>query len=162
VLDTILGGGMSSRLFQEVREKRGLAYRVYSFQQGYREAGLFGVSAGTSPGSVQECVDVIVDELARMAEHGPTDAELNLAKEHIKGSLTLSLESSSGRMIRLGRSEFNLGRLPSIEEIERAVDAVTYDGVVDLARQLFVPESLGLCVLGPLEHAEIRWQKSAA
>ncbi len=162
VLDTILGGGMSSRLFQEVREKRGLAYSVYSFQQGYREAGLFGVSAGTSPDSVQECIDVIVDELARMAEYGPTAAELALAKEHIKGSLTLSLESSSGRMIRLGRNEFNLGRLPAIEEIEAAVDAVEHDAVLALARELFVPESLGLCVLGPLDEAEIRWQRSAA
>ncbi|MBD5634310.1 MAG: insulinase family protein [Candidatus Eremiobacteraeota bacterium] len=162
VLDTIVGGGMSSRLFQEVREKRGLAYSVYSFQQGYREAGLFGVSAGTSPGSVQECVDVIVDELARMAEDGPSEAELNLAKEHLKGSMTLSLEASSGRMIRLGRNEFNLGRLPTIEEIERSIDAVGFDAVVDLARELFVPEALGLCVLGPLEEAEIRWQRSAA
>ena len=162
VLDTILGGGMSSRLFQEVREKRGLAYSVYSFQQGYRDAGLFGVSAGTSPGSVQECVDVIVEELARMAESGPTEAELNLAKEHIKGSLTLSLEASSSRMIRLGRSEFNLARQTTIEEIEAAVDAVTYDGTVALARELFSPESLGLCVLGPVAEASVRWQRSAA
>jgi predicted Zn-dependent peptidase len=162
VLDTILGGGMSSRLFQEVREKRGLAYSVYSFQQGYRDAGLFGVSAGTSPSSVQECVDVIVDELSRMAESGPTDAELTLAKEHIKGSLTLSLEASAGRMIRLGRSEFNFGRLISIEEIEREVDAVDYESVVALARELFSPESLGLCVLGPVEASEIHWQRSVA
>jgi predicted Zn-dependent peptidase len=162
VLDTILGGGMSSRLFQEVREKRGLAYSVYSFQQGYRDAGLFGVSAGTSPASVQECVDVIVDELARMAESGPTEAELTLAKEHIKGSLTLSLEASAGRMIRLGRSEFNFGRLISIEEIEREVDAVDYESVVALARELFSPESLGLCVLGPVEASEIHWQRSVA
>jgi predicted Zn-dependent peptidase len=162
VLDTILGGGMSSRLFQEVREKRGLAYSVYSFQQGYRDAGLFGVSAGTSPARVQECVDVIADELLRMADAGPTEAELNLAKEHIKGSLTLSLESSSGRMIRLGRNEFNLGRLVSIEEIEREVDAVDYESVVALARELFTPESLGLCVLGPVEASEIRWQRSVA
>jgi predicted Zn-dependent peptidase len=162
ILDTILGGGMSSRLFQEVREKRGLAYSVYSFQQGYRESGLFGVSAGTSPSSVGECVDVIVSELARMADDGPTDAELTLAKEHIKGSLTLSLESSSSRMIRLGRSEFNLGRQLTIEEIERAFDAVTYEDVTALARELFAPESLGLCVLGPVDDAAIRWQRSAA
>jgi len=97
-----------------------------------------------------------------MAEYGPTAAELALAKEHIKGSLTLSLESSSGRMIRLGRNEFNLGRLPAIEEIEAAVDAVEHDAVLALARELFVPESLGLCVLGPLDEAEIRWQRSAA
>ena len=135
---------------------------MYSFQQGYRDAGLFGVSAGTSPASVQECVDVIVDELSRMAESGPTDAELTLAKEHIKGSLTLSLEASAGRMIRLGRSEFNFGRLISIEEIEREVDAVDYESVVALARELFSPESLGLCVLGPVEASEIHWQRSVA
>jgi predicted Zn-dependent peptidase len=162
VLDTILGGGMSSRLFQEVRERRGLAYSVYSFQQSYREAGLFGVSAGTSPASVQECVDVIVGELARMVENGPTEAELNLAKEHIKGSLTLSLEVSSSRMIRLGRSEFNLARQLSIEEIESSVDAVNFEAVLDLARELFVPERLGLCVLGPVDEAAIRWQRDAA
>ncbi len=162
VLDTVLGGGMSSRLFQEVREKRGLAYSVYSFQQGYRGAGLFGVSAGTSPDSVQECVDVIVDQLAQLAERGIEPAELQLAKEHIKGSLTLSLESTSSRMLRLGRSEFNLGRYVTTEEIERAVDAVDCAQVHALARELFAPEKLGLCVLGPLEEASIRWKRSAA
>lgn len=162
VLDTVLGGGMSSRLFQEVREKRGLAYSVYSFQQSYRDAGLFGVSAGTAPDSVQECLDVIVGELERMAAEGPSDAEIELAKEHIKGSLTLSLEASSSRMIRLGRSEYNLGRQVDIEEIETAVDAVTHEAVWGLATELLRPETLGLCVLGPLAESEIRWQRSAA
>jgi len=162
VLDTIVGGGMSSRLFQEVREKRGLAYSVYSFQQGYRDAGLFGISAGTSPESVQECVDVIVEELASIAETGPSEAEVNLAKEHIKGSLTLSLEASSSRMIRLGRNEFNLGRQMSIEEIEAAVDAVDYDAVTALARECFASDRLGLCVLGPVEEAVLRSQRNAA
>jgi predicted Zn-dependent peptidase len=162
VLDTVLGGGMSSRLFQEVREKRGLAYSVYSFQQGYRGAGLFGVSAGTSPGSVQECVDVIVDQLAQVAENGITEAELRLAKEHIKGSLTLSLESTSSRMLRLGRSEYNLGRYLTTEEIERRVDEVELDQIHALAAELFAPEKLGLCVLGPLDDAAIRWKRSAA
>jgi predicted Zn-dependent peptidase len=162
VLDTILGGGMSSRLFQEVREKRGLAYSVYSFQQGYRGAGLFGISAGTSPASAQECVDVIVEELVRLGESGPTAAEVTLAREHIKGSLTLSLESSSSRMIRLGRSEFNLGKQVEIEDIERQLDAVTVEDVAALAAELFVPQSLGLCVLGPLAEAEVRGLRSAA
>ncbi len=162
VLDTILGGGMSSRLFQEVREKRGLAYSIYSFQQGYRAAGLFGVSAGTAPDSVQECVDVIVDELQKLAQKGVGSAELTLAKEHIKGSLTLSLESTSSRMIRLGRSEFNLGRNLTTEEIEAAVDAVQAEEVRALARELFAPENLGLCVLGPVDESTIRWQRSAA
>ncbi len=162
VLDTIVGGGMSSRLFQEVREKRGLAYSVYSFQQGYRDAGLFGVSAGTSPASVQECIDVIVDELAQMADSGPTETEVNLAKEHIKGSLTLSLEASSSRMIRLGRSEFNIGRQMSIEEIEEHVNAVSVEAVHDLARELLVPGRLGLCVLGPVDEGAVRLEQSAA
>jgi len=150
VMDTIFGGGMSSRLFQEVREKRGLAYTVSSFQQAYRDAGLFAVSAGTSPSSVQECVDVIVDEILLLAQRGVTDAELRLAKEHIKGNLTLSLESTSGRMIRLGRGEFALGRFLPVEEIEERIEAVQKDEVLALAAELLVPEKLGMCVLGPV------------
>ncbi|MGH7729026.1 MAG: M16 family metallopeptidase [Vulcanimicrobiaceae bacterium] len=162
VLDAILGGGMSSRLFQQVREKRGLAYSVFSFHHAYRAAGLFGVSAGTAPESVAECIDVITDELATIAAQGPSEAELLLAREHLKGSLTLSLESTSSRMMRLGRSEFTLGRHPSIEEIEAEIDAVARDDVHALAAALLKPERLGLCVLGPVEHAEIRWRPDAA
>ncbi len=162
VLDTILGGGMSSRLFQEVREKRGLAYSVYSFQQTYRAAGLFGVFAGTSPERAQECVDVMAGELADFARTGPAESEVTLAKEHIKGSLTLSLESSSGRMLRLGRSEFAHGRQHSIEEIEARFDAVTGDDVAALAGELLVPEAIGLCVLGPLDADAIRGLRHAA
>jgi len=162
VLDTILGGGMSSRLFQEVREKRGLAYSVYSFQQNYRDAGLFGVSVGTSPERVQECVDVIASELAEYARTGPTRAEIALAKEHIKGNLTLSLESSSSRMMRLGRSEFAHGRQFAIEEIEARFDAVTYDDVAELGREILVPGALGLFVLGPLDAEAIVGLQPAA
>ncbi|HTV72272.1 MAG TPA: pitrilysin family protein [Candidatus Acidoferrales bacterium] len=162
VTDTILGGGMSSRLFQEIREKRGLAYNVYSFQQGYRASGLFAVSAGTSPASVQECIDVIVEQLQLLAERGVSDAELALAKEHIKGNLTLSLESTSSRMIRLGRGEFALGRHVTTEEIEANVDAVKKDQVLTLARELLRPERLGLCVLGPVEDATLNWRRTAA
>ncbi len=151
VLDTILGGGMSSRLFQEVREKRGLAYSVYSFQQAYRNAGLFAVSAGTSPSSAQECVDVIVEQLNAVVERAVSDEELRLAKEHIKGSLTLSLEGTSSRMIRLGRGELALGRYLSTEEIEERVDAVDRDQVLEVARELLRPDQLGVCVLGPIE-----------
>ena len=162
VLDTILGGGMSSRLFQEVREKRGLAYSVYSFQQNYRGAGLFGVSAGTSPERVQECVDVIACELAAFAREGPRASEVALAKEHIKGSMTLALESSSGRMMRLGRNEFVHGRQYSIEEVEARFDAVTLDDVAALGRELLVPGALGLFVLGPLDADAIAGLRPAA
>jgi|SRR5579872_45418 len=161
VLDTILGGGMSSRLFQEIREKRGLVYSVYSFQQSYRGAGLFGVYAGTSPKNAPECVKVICDQLFDIAAQGPTDAEVALAKEHVKGSLTLSLESSSSRMIRLGRDEFAIGRRIDPEEIIERIDAVTRDEVTALARALFVPGQLGLCVLGPVDGDEVSLETRA-
>jgi predicted Zn-dependent peptidase len=162
LLDTILGGGMSSRLFQEIREQRGLVYSVYSFQAAYRRAGLFGVYAGTSPGNVQPCIDVILEQFARV-RNTPIDAgELALAKEHIKGNLTLSLESTSSRMIRLGRNEFALGRQVNPEEIERRIDAVTADDLRQLARELLLDENLGLCIIGPVDEAVIRWSNPAA
>jgi predicted Zn-dependent peptidase len=162
LLDTVLGGGMSSRLFQEIREQRGLVYSVYSFQAAYRAAGLFGVYAGTSPEKVQACIDVIVEQFARV-RNAPIDPdEFHLAKEHIKGNLTLSLEASSSRMIRLGRNEFALGRHVSPEEIERRIDAVTAAQVQELARDMLVEENLGLCIIGPVEESQIAWRSDAA
>jgi predicted Zn-dependent peptidase len=162
VLDTVLGGGMSSRLFQEIREKRGLVYTVYSFQAAYRAAGLFGIYAGTSPENVQPCIDVIAEQLAalRKIEIGPD--ELHLAKEHIKGNLTLSLESTSSRMIRLGRNEFALGRHVTPEEIEERVDAVAASEITQLANELFAEDQLGLCILGPVDESSIEWNRDAA
>jgi predicted Zn-dependent peptidase len=162
LLDTVLGGGMSSRLFQEIREKRGLVYTVYSFQAAYRAAGLFGVYAGTSPENVQSCIDVIVEQFGKMRDTEIGSNELQLAKEHMKGNLTLSLESTSSRMIRLGRSEFALGRHVSPEEIERRVDAVTASEVQELARELLVEENLGLCIIGPVDESTIAWNRDAA
>jgi predicted Zn-dependent peptidase len=162
LLDTVLGGGMSSRLFQEIREQRGLVYSVYSFQAAYRAAGLFGIYAGTSPENVQACIDVIVDQFARARNAAIGADEFNLAKEHIKGNLTLSLESSSSRMIRLGRNEFALGRHVTPEEIERKIDAVTPEQVQELARELLVAENLGLCIIGPVDEAAIVWSSHAA
>jgi len=156
VFDTILGGGMSSRLFQEVREKRGLAYSVYSFEQSYREAGLFGVYAGCAPERAQECIDVIVGELDSALD-GVTDAEVALAREQLKGNLILGLESTSSRMMRLGRNEFVYGRQIATEEIEAAVDAIDRAAVDRIARTVLAPEKRGLCVLGPLEVGDIRF-----
>jgi predicted Zn-dependent peptidase len=162
VMDTILGGGMSSRLFQEIREKRGLVYTVYSFQAAYREAGLFGVYAGTSPKNVGECVALIGEQFTNMRDAVVDEADLQLAKEHIKGSLTLALESTSSRMIRLGRSEFSLGRQLTTEEIEERVDAVNAAQIRELAEELLDPASLGLCVLGPVDENAVDWNRSAA
>ncbi|MGB8966947.1 MAG: pitrilysin family protein [Candidatus Cybelea sp.] len=162
LLDTVLGGGMSSRLFQEIREQRGLVYSVYSFQAGYRGAGLFGVYAGTSSENVQSCIDVIVEQFARVRNAPIDEDELHLAKEHMKGNLTLSLESSSSRMIRLGRNEFALGRHVSAEEIEQRIDAVTAGDVQELARELLLDANLGLCIIGPVEESAIAWSRHAA
>jgi predicted Zn-dependent peptidase len=161
VLDTILGGGMSSRLFQEVREERGLAYEVSSFQQAYRAAGLFGVSAGTSPDRVQECVDVIVDEIDGLIDGGVTPDEVARAREQLKGNMTLALESTSSRMSRLARNAIVHGRQISAEEVEERFDAVEVAGVNALARELFATER-GLCVLGPLAPDAVRLRRRNA
>lgn len=162
LLDTVLGGGMSSRLFQEIREQRGLVYSVYSFQAAYRAAGLFGVYAGTSPENVQSCIDVIVEQFERARRELISSDELSLAKEHVKGSLTLSLESTSSRMIRLGRNEFALGRNVTPEEIEARIDGVTAEQVRQLAQELFAESNLGLCIIGPVDESEINWAPHAA
>jgi predicted Zn-dependent peptidase len=162
VLDTILGGGMSSRLFQEVREERGLAYEVSSFQQAYRAAGLFGVSAGTSPERVQECIDLIVDELDRFAADGATEDEVRRAREHLKGNMTLALENTSSRMSRLARNAIVHGRQISAEEVEARFDAVDKAAVDALAREILAPAQRGLCVLGPLDPDRVTLRGSSA
>ena len=162
VLDTLLGGGMSSRLFQSVREERGLAYEISTFQQGYRDAGLFGVSAGCTPERVQECVGVICDELDRLLHDGTTAAELDRVREHLKGNLTLALESTFNRMARLARNHLVHGRQISTEEIEARFDAVTADEVNELARELLAPSQRGLCVLGPAAVRGVRLPGAAA
>jgi predicted Zn-dependent peptidase len=162
VLDTVLGGGMSSRLFQEIREKRGLVYTVYSFQAAYRGAGLFGVYAGTSAQNVQSCIDLTMAEFSRLRSEPIGDDEFRLAQEHIKGNLTLSLESTSSRMIRLGRNEFALGRNVSPEEIEERIDAVTPEQVMELACELLQEKNLGLSIIGPVDESSIAWNRDHA
>lgn len=161
VLDTILGGGMSSRLFQEVREERGLAYEVTSFQQTYREAGLFGVSAGTSPQRVQECIDVIADQIDVLVDRGVRADEVARAREQLKGNMILALESTWSRMSRLARNAIVHGRQISAEEVEARFDAVEAADVNALARELFAHER-GLCVLGPLAADAVRLRRPYA
>ncbi len=162
VIDTALGGGMSSRLFQDIREERGLAYSVSSFQIAYRPAGLFAVSAGTSVEHAQEVITLIRESFAQAHGGGLRESEIELAKEHLKGSLTLALESISGRMMRLGRNELTFGRQISEEELEQKIDAVSMDDVQRLARAIFAPEQWGLCVLGPIGEDDIDWTAAVA
>ena len=135
VLNQALGGGMSSRLFQEVRERRGLAYSVYSYRVAYVETGAFGVYAGTAPARAAETIDVLSTELDRVVRHaGIDDDELAAAKGHLKGSMALSLETSNSRMHRLGSSELILGEALSIDQVTARVDAVTRDDIAPRRR----------------------------
>jgi predicted Zn-dependent peptidase len=164
VLDAILGGGMASRLFQEIREKRGLVYSVYSMHNTYRGGGLFTVCASTRPKNASEVLGLIHAELGRLVETGVTEDEIARAKEHIKGGLLLSLESMSTRMLRLGRTELVAGRPIPPSEVVAKIDAVTKDQVDAIARATFKPGRLALTVLGPVDETfedEARLARSA-
>jgi predicted Zn-dependent peptidase len=148
VLDHILGGGMSSRLFQSIREERGLAYNVYSYRSGYQGTGDFAVYAGTAPSRAGEVVKVITEQLDKMAADGPSDAELKAARSHIRGATTLGLEDSGARMSRLGRSQLAHGRVPSLGELADEIAAVTTEDLARVAASVLGgPRSL--VVLGP-------------
>jgi predicted Zn-dependent peptidase len=151
VLDAILGGGMASRLFQEIREKRGLVYSVYSMHQTYRTGGLFTIAASTRPKNGVEVLALVREELTRLLESGVTVDEVARAKEHLKGGLLLSLESTSTRMLRLGRTELVTGRAVPPSEVIEKIDAVTKEQVDAIARTLFPPGRLALTVLGPVD-----------
>lgn len=151
ILDNILGGGMSSRLFQEIREKRGLAYAVYSYHSLYADGGLFSVYAGTNPAKAEEVVKLVQAELDKMAKKGVTDEEVYRAKEHFKGQLVLGMESTSNRMTRLGKSELGDIEILSLDQLVERIDSVTAEAVLDVARTLFSPDRMVLTVIGPFE-----------
>jgi predicted Zn-dependent peptidase len=151
VLDAVVGGGMASRLFQEIREKRGLVYSVFSSHNPYHSGGIFSISASTSPKNVLEVVSLIRAELGQLVEQGITNEELYRAKEHIKGTLLLSLESTSTRMLRLGRTELAVGRHVPPSEVIARIEAVTKADVDAQAQRMFAPQRLALTVLGPVD-----------
>jgi len=156
VLTQALGGGMSSRLFQEVREKRGLAYSVYACRSAYEETGTLAVATGTAPERLDELLDVIDAELARIvADGGVSERELDAAKGHLTGSLALSLESSSSRMHRIGRSELTLGEIPALDDLVAAVDAVGADDVARVVERLIAAPHRTLAVVGPVDEARL-------
>jgi len=153
VLNAALGGGMSSRLFQEIREKRGLAYSVYSFVSHYADAGMFGVYAGCLPSKADEVLKLCREELAKVAEHGITEEELARGKGQMRGSLVLGLEDTGSRMSRLAKAELVYGELLSVDEILRRIDAVTLDDVRAVARELLTATP-SLAVVGPFDDPE--------
>jgi predicted Zn-dependent peptidase len=148
VLDTILGGATSSRLFQEVREKRGLAYSVYSYSSQYLDSGQIGMYVGTRPDNVQQALQVIGDELRRLREDGVSDEELERGKENVKGRTVLSMESTLARMNRLGSSLLTGVPLLSLDEVLARTDAVTADDIAALVDELYDPARLSAAGVG--------------
>jgi len=136
VLNSILGSGMSSRLFQEVREKRGLAYSVYSFAPSYSDAGVFGIYAGCSPAKSAQVAELMLEEFTKLGEAPVTDEEISRAVGQLRGASALALEDSDSRMSRLGRSELTLGEFVDLDTSIARISAVTAGGIQELAREL--------------------------
>jgi predicted Zn-dependent peptidase len=150
VLNTLLGGGMSSRLFQNIREKLGLAYSVFSELSPYRDTGCLAVYAGTSLKSARKVVDCVMAEFARLKQESVLEEELRRAKDYMKGSLMLSLESTGSRMANLARQQMYFGRFFSLDELIQNIERITSDDVQSIARIFFDPKHVALTVLGSL------------
>ncbi|MGH9869872.1 MAG: M16 family metallopeptidase [Candidatus Polarisedimenticolia bacterium] len=155
LMNTILGGTMSSRLFQRIREERGLAYTVFSSINSFLDTGYLMIYAATRPGGGHEVVKRVCDELSLLKEMSISDAELRAAKDHLKGSLMLSLESSSSRMSNLARQDIYYDRQFSLDEIADGIESVTRDDVLRLSRTLLMPDRCTLAVLGNLSQFDV-------
>jgi predicted Zn-dependent peptidase len=153
VLNNALGGGMSSRLFQEIREKRGLAYSVYSFTSQYSGAGAFGVYAGVQPNKVHDAIGITTEVLVDVAEHGLTDVEVARGKGQVKGGLVLGLEDTGSRMSRIGKAELVFGEVLGVDELLAEVDAVTTDDIREVAADL-LDRPRCLSVIGPFDESD--------
>lgn len=156
VFDTILGKGMSSRLFQEIREKRGLAYSIFSYSSLFNETGAFVIYAGTNKKNVQDVVNLILEQVYSLAEKGPVKEELEKAKNQIKSQLVLSLESTSARMNRIGRTVMAKQKLLSLDKIIEKVDQVSAEKVKNLAQKIFQPSRIVVTAIGPLKGKKIK------
>src|SRR6266852_3630693 len=152
VLNAAFGGGMSSRLFQEVREKRGLAYSVYSFSGQHADIGMWGIYVGCLPSKADEVLAICREEIDRVVEGGLTDAELARGKGQVRGSIVLSLEDPSSRMSRLGKSELVYPRLEPVDEVLASIEAVTHDEVRAVAADVLARPK-ALAVVGPFDDA---------
>jgi len=151
IMNTILGGSMSSRLFQEVREKRGLAYSIYSYMVSHADSGSLVVYAGASPDRHQEVLELSLEELKRLKREPVSQVELDAAREQLKGNMILSLESSDNRMSKLAKNEIYFGEYQSIDSIIAGFEAVATSSIIDIAEQLMDDESLTLVLLGKVE-----------
>jgi len=148
ILSTALGGGMSSRLFQEIREKRGLAYSVYAFPQQFAGSGMFSIYAGTTPTKALEVVQLIRENLENIKSHGLTQEEIARAKGQAKGALVLGMEDTGSRMSRLGKSELMYGNQKSVDELLEEIDAVSSESIKALSSQL-LSNKMSMTIIGP-------------
>ncbi|MFN2489928.1 MAG: M16 family metallopeptidase [Actinomycetota bacterium] len=151
LLDTVVGGGMSSRLFQEVREKRGLAYSVYSYRSLFAGTGTFAVYAGTTPQNAETVIDIIRKEIADVVDNGISDAELERAKGHLKGSLVLSSEDPGSRMNRLGRQQMTTGEILSIDELIDAFDRLEMSDIERVTEAVLASGRFRATIVGPFD-----------
>jgi predicted Zn-dependent peptidase len=154
VVNHVLGGGLSSRLFQKIREERGLAYSVYSYRAAFADSGALAVYAGTMPSRVAEVVGLVRDELDAMAGHGITPRELEVAKGHLVGEMALSLEDSAARMSRIGRSQLVHGTVLTVDQVAERIAAVTMEDVERVAATVLGNERV-LAAVGPVDSGEL-------
>ncbi|GBF34199.1 peptidase [Desulfocucumis palustris] len=155
LVNTILGGGLSSRLFQEIREQRGLVYSVYSYHSSYHDAGLFCIYAGLSKQNLEPAMDLIIKEVRDIQKNGVTEVELRRAKDQLKGNLLLSLESVNTRMSRLGKSQLYLGKVVPPEDIVARVEKVSGNDIIKLANEMLRPELFSIASVGPWDDCKL-------
>ncbi|MCG6974404.1 MAG: insulinase family protein [Desulfobacterales bacterium] len=151
LMNTILGGNMSSRLFQEIREKRGLAYSVYSYVSSFVDTGMVGAYAGVAPANIKQSIQLILKEIFKIKEMRVDASELHYAKEFTKGNLMLASESNDNQMVRMAQNETHFGRYVPLEEIINNIDAVTEDDILQLAEDLFQDNRFSVTILGPVD-----------
>jgi predicted Zn-dependent peptidase len=151
LLNSLLGGNMSSRLFQEIRERRGLAYSVYSFISSHVDTGMFGIYAGVHPNNVQQTIELIAQGMNAICRIPVTAAELQDAKEFTKGNIILATESVDNQMVRLAQNEIHFNDYIPLESVIERIEAVTTDDIQDLARTLFKAERCGVTLLGQVD-----------
>ncbi len=151
LLNTVLGGNMSSRLFQQIREQRGLAYSVYSFVSSFVDTGLIGAYAGVDPANASETTSLILNMLKQLADSPITEEELSHAREFTRGNLLMASESNDNQMVRLAQSEIHFKRYTPLEEILRQIDQVTPNDIRKLAHDLFVDAPMSLTLYGPIQ-----------
>ncbi|AGL01305.1 M16 family metallopeptidase [Desulfoscipio gibsoniae] len=155
IINTILGGGLSSRLFQEIREQRGLVYSIFSYHSSYHDAGLFCIYTGLSKLNVRATLELIIKEIYHIQSNGVSPTELQRAKDQLKGNLLLSLENVSTRMSRLGKSQMYLGKIVPPDEIVNRIMAVSDSDIKDLASTVLKPENFCMASVGPWDDGDL-------